>query len=106
MTTSTAVTPPMRTIGQLIAASGLLLTVANTPGTLAQSASFAPAWTAGASDAQISVTSANNPWKRGCRMRMDMVSSFGVDRGGGFLGARSAVHREEMYCIEREYAKP
>lgn len=48
MTTSTAVTPPMRTIGQLIAASGLLLTVANTPGTLAQSASFAPAWTAGA----------------------------------------------------------
>ncbi len=48
MTASVAVTPPMRTIGQLIAASGLLLTAANTPGALAQSASFAPAWTAGA----------------------------------------------------------
>jgi signal transduction histidine kinase len=40
------VTPPMRTIGLLIAASALLLTVANTPGALAQTPSFAPAWTA------------------------------------------------------------
>lgn len=48
MTTSTAVAPPMRTIGQLIAASGLLLALANTPGALTQTASFAPAWTAGA----------------------------------------------------------
>lgn len=48
MTASAVVTPPMRTIGQLIAASGLLLTVANAPGALAQTASFAPAWTAGA----------------------------------------------------------
>jgi signal transduction histidine kinase len=42
------ITPPMRTIGLLIAASGLLLTAANTPGALAQTAAFAPAWTAGA----------------------------------------------------------
>lgn len=42
------VTPPMRTIGLLIAASGLLLTVAGIPGALAQTAAFAPAWSAGA----------------------------------------------------------
>lgn len=40
--------PPQRTIGTLITAGGLLLTVANLPAAIAQTPHFSPAWSAGA----------------------------------------------------------